>query len=164
MSSLFASALSAAAAIAGIYAIATIIATPASSGFSNAEPIRRTAIVEFGIALKHAADKHRTARAKCEIFVGAEKVGCQAEAKSALVRAKTAARVNYKGNVKPAAHTVVNGIANARLGDSEPDFGLDIALYHAHQHWSDDRAACFGSEPTPVDGGPGKGSAHIAMR
>ncbi len=164
ISSLFASALSAAAAIAGIYAIATAIATPATSGFNNAEPTGRTTIVELGIAHKRAADEHRTARAKCETLDGAEKIGCQAEAKSAQIRARTAARAKYKGNVKTAAQTVVNGITNGRRDDSEPAVGLDIALYRAHKHWSDDRVACIGSEPTPVEAVPSKGSAHIAMR
>ncbi len=160
MSSLIASVLSAVSAIAGIYAIATIIATSTTPTANNAEPVRRTAIVEFGIALKRAADEHRTARTKCEILVGAEKTGCQAEAKSAQMRARTAARVNYKGNITPSVQTLVHDPDNARRNGGE----LDAALYRAHRQLPDEQSVCFGSDAPDADLQPRQKSAHIAMR
>lgn len=159
MPSLFVS-VSSAAAIAGIYAIATIITPATPPGFNTAEPIRRTTIVEFGIAHKRAADEHRAARAKCETLAGAEKVGCQTEAKSAQIRARAAARANYKGSINPATQTVLNDAGNARRKDGE----LDVALYRAHKQLPDEQSACFGFDATDVDFQSGKRAAHIAMR
>ena len=160
MSSLIASVLSAVAAIAGVYAIAAIIAAPTPADFNAADPIRRTAIVEYGIALKRAADQHRTERAKCETLTGAEKSGCQAEARSAQIRAKAAARANHRGHIQPATQTGVNDTHNAHRKDGE----LDVALYRAHRQLPDEQSVCFGSEATDVDLQPGKKSARIAMR
>ena len=160
MPSLFVGVSSAVAAIAGIYAIATIITTATPPGFNAAEPIRRITIVEFGIAHKRAADEHRAARAKCETLAGAEKIGCQTEAKSAQIRARTAARANYKGDIKPTTQTMVNDAGNARRKDGE----LDVALYRAHRQLPDEQSACFGFDATDVDFHPDKRAAHIAMK
>jgi hypothetical protein len=131
MSKLHAGLLIAAAAMAGIYAIAANIATTTAAGFATAETTSHTRLVEFATAMKSAAVENSTARAKCKRLAGAERNDCDAEAAAAAEqrRARTGARSEFTGYVKVPA----NAGMNAPKGMRE----IDAALYRAHRQLPD---------------------------
>jgi hypothetical protein len=121
MSKLFAGLLIAAAVMVGIYAAAATTATAIAASYTTAETTSHTRIVEFAAAVKQASAEHKAARARCGLLTDAEKNICNAEAKAEQKRAKTEARVNYKGSIKPYANAGVNEPGTAR--------DVDVALY-----------------------------------
>ena len=131
MKKLLAGLVIAAVAMAGIYAAAATTATAIAANFAPtaATPAAgHLRIVEFATALKRASAEHRTASAKCKLLTGAEKNICNAEAKTEEKRARTAARVNYKGSNLPAVAEII-----------EPKIArdIDVALYRVHQQSPD---------------------------
>jgi hypothetical protein len=129
ISKLFAGLLIAAAVMAGIYAAAATTASSMAASFTTAETTGRTRIVEFAAAMKQASAEHRAARARCELLTGAEKNICNAEAKEEQQRARTDARVNFKGSIKAPADAGVNEPKTAR--------DVDVALYRVHRQLPD---------------------------
>ena len=125
MSKLLTGLLIAAAAMAGIYAAAATTATAIAANFTPTPAAGQVRIVAFASAVKRASAEHRAARTKCELFIGAEKNFCNAEAKADEKRAKTAARVNYKGSI--------NLPTDAGMNESKTARDIDVALYRAHQ-------------------------------
>jgi hypothetical protein len=123
-SKLLAGLLIAAAAMAGIYAAAATTATAMAASFATAETTGYTRIVEFAAAVKQASSEYKAARARCEILTGAQKNPCNAEAKAERGRARTEARINYKGSIRSLADGGVHEAKTAR--------DADVALYRAH--------------------------------
>ena len=158
MSKLFAGLLIAVLTLAGIYAIAAMIADNTTGSFRTEETRRHAGIVEFGSALRRASEVHGLARAKCELVAGAEKNICNAEAKSEQRRARTEARVNYKGNSTVSATPVKNIADEVRNGGNV----LDIALYRAHRQLRDEQSGCFGS--SEANRSIQKPASRLAMR
>ena len=158
MSKLFAGLLIAVLTLAGIYAIAAMIADNTTGSFRTEETRRHAGIVEFGSALRRASEVHGLARAKCELVAGAEKNICNAEAKSEQRRARTEARVNYKGNSTVSAAPVKNIADEVRNGGNV----LDIALYRAHRQLRDEQSGCFGS--SEANRSIQKPASRLAMR
>ena len=155
MSKLFTGPLIALVAMASIYAIATTIATSSTASFTTVETIRHARVVEFAVAMKRAVAEHRTACAKCELLAAAEKNICEAEAGKEQKRAKTEARIKYKGNIKSPANPMVNEPEKAR--------GVDLVLYRAHQQLHDSPPVCFADGNTELNVQPRKPFPRIAM-
>ncbi len=129
MSKLFAGLLIAVAAMAGIYAVAATTATSMAAGFNTTETSDRTRIIEFAAEMKRTSAEHKAARAKCDRYTVTLKASCNAEAKAEQKRARSEARVNYKGSSKSPADAVVKQAKAAR------DF--DVALYRVHRQLPD---------------------------
>lgn len=129
ISKLFAGLLIAASVMAGIYAAAAATATAMAASFTTAETSGHTRIVEFAAAVKQASTEHQAARARCEFLTGAEKNICNAEARMEQKRARTEARVNYKGSIKPPVNAGVDEPKTAR--------DVDVALYRVHRQLPD---------------------------
>ena len=129
MSKLYAGLFIAAAAMAGMYAIAANIATTTAAGFATAETTSHTRPVEFATATKSAAIENSTARAKCGRLTGAGKDLCDAEAAAEQRRARTEARIKLKAGVEVPAKAGIN-VAKAMRE-------VDVALYRAHRQLPD---------------------------
>lgn len=129
MPKLFAGLLIAAAVMVGIYAAAATTATAMAATFSTAETTSHTRIVEFAAAVKQASAERKAAHARCELLTVAEKNLCNAEAKAEQKRAKTEARVNYKGSINAPAYIGVNEPKTAR--------DVDVALYRVRRQLPD---------------------------
>ena len=129
MSKIFAGVLVAAAALAGIYAIAATIATNMAASFPAAKATGRTGIVEFAAAAKLTAAEPGTTRIKCQFPTRATVDACDAEATTQQARARTAARVGHDGGIKPLAKAGMNVPKIARE--------IDVALYRAHRQFPD---------------------------
>jgi hypothetical protein len=129
ISKLFVGLLIAAAVMVGIYAAAATTATNMAASFTTAETTGRTRLIEFAAAVKQASAERKAARAICELLTGAEKNICNAEANAEQKRAKTEARVNYKGSVEPPANSGVNEPKTTR--------DVDVALYRVHRQLPD---------------------------
>ena len=155
MSKQFTGLLIAAGAMARIVAIATTLAKSSSASFTVVETTRHARVVAFATAMKRAVAEHRTARAKCELLVAAEKNICDADAKKEQQRAKTEARTKYKGNTKSAEKPTVN--------ETEKMRGVDLVLYRAHQQLDDSPAVCFADGGTDFSVPPGKPFLRIAI-
>lgn len=129
MSKLFAGLLIVAAVMVGIYAAAATTATAMAAGFTTAETTSHTRIVEFAAAVRQASTEHKAARARCEFLSGAGKDICNAGAKAEQKRARTEARVNYKGSIKPPTNAGVNEPKTTR--------DADVALFRVHRQLPD---------------------------
>lgn len=121
--------LFAAAAMAGIYALAATTATTAAAGFVDTERSSRARIVEFAFSVKQAAADYRTAQERCELIGGAESYLCRVDAKAEETRAKTRARLNYEGAFRQASF--VAKPVSARGFDVVSGAALDVAPHRS---------------------------------